>query len=80
MLFKRCGTLSEHTLTGDTPESYFEMLKREGKSAAEIRKVIHLHDVYWEDALALIHNHGGVEPRIQAGVLRSLEIIPCLWT
>jgi hypothetical protein len=69
----------EHVMTGDTPESYFEMLKREGKTAAEIREVIRQHDVYWEDALALIHDLGGVEPRIQASVRRSLEVIPHLW-
>jgi hypothetical protein len=69
----------EHVMTGDTPESYFEMLKRKGKTAAEIREVIRQHDVYWEDALALIHDLGGVEPRIQASVRRSLEVIPHLW-
>ncbi|MCP4541911.1 MAG: hypothetical protein GY832_32680 [Chloroflexi bacterium] len=69
----------EHTLTGDTPESYFEMLKREGKTMAELQAVVHEHDVYWEDALALVHDLGGVEPRIQGGVQRSLEVIPHLW-
>lgn len=69
----------EHTLTGDTPESYFEMLKREGKTAAELQEVIHEHNVYWNDALALVHDLGGVEPRIQGGVQRSLEVIPHLW-
>jgi hypothetical protein len=69
----------EYTLTGDTPESYFEMLKREGKTMAEIQEMVHEHDVYWEDALALIHDQGGVEPRIQGSVQRSLEVIPHLW-
>ncbi len=68
-----------HVMTGDTPESYFEMLKREGKTAAELQEVIHLHDVYWKDALALVHDLGGVEPRVQGGVRRSLEVIPHLW-
>lgn len=69
----------EHVTTGDTPESYFEMLKRLGQTDAELREVIRQHDVYWEDAVALIHDLGGVEPRIRAGVERSLEVIPHLW-
>ncbi len=73
------GIVKEHVTTGDTPESYFEMLKRLGQTDAELREVIRQHDVYWEDAVALVHDTGGVEPRIRAGVERSLEVIPHLW-
>jgi len=68
-----------YTLNGSTPESYFEMLRREGRTSAEIQEVIRRHDVYWEDAVALIRDLGGVEPYIQAAVQRSLETIPRLW-
>ena len=71
--------VKEHMLTGGTPESYFEMLEREGRTDAEVQEVIRRHDVYWEDAVALIHDLGGVEPRIQAAVQRSLDTIPRLW-
>jgi hypothetical protein len=69
----------EYVMTGDTPESYFEMLKRAGKTAAELQEVIHEHDVYWGDALDLVHDLGGVEPRVQGGVQRSLKVILRLW-
>ena len=65
------GIAKEHVTTGDTPESYFEMLKRLGQTDAELGEVIRQHDVYWEDAVALVHDTGGVEPHIQAGVERS---------
>ncbi len=69
----------EHLMDGRTAESYFEMLEREGKTDAEIQAVHHEHDVYWEDAMTAIRDLGGVEPRIQAGVERSLEMTPRLW-
>ena len=71
--------VEEYMLTGGTPQSYFEMLKREGRADSEIQEIIRRHDVHWEDAVALIHDGGGVEPYIQAGVERSLEVIPHLW-
>jgi hypothetical protein len=74
------GLVKEHVMDGRRPESYFEMLKRLGKTKTEIQEVIRQHDVYWESAIASIHSLGGVEPRIQAGVRRSLEVVPRLWT
>ena len=71
--------VKEYMLTGGTPGSYFEMLKREGRTDAEVQEVIRRHDVYWEDAVALIHGLGGVEPFVQAATRRSLETIPRLW-
>ncbi|MFQ6100458.1 MAG: zinc dependent phospholipase C family protein [Anaerolineae bacterium] len=71
--------VKEHVMTGDTPESYFEMLKRLGQTNAQLQGVICQHHVYWEDAVALVDDTGGVAPRIQAGVRRSLETIPRLW-
>jgi hypothetical protein len=69
----------EHVMAGDTPTSYFDMLKRQGRSNVEIQSVIHQHDVYWEAAMASIREFGGIEPRVQASVQRSLEMIPYLW-
>jgi hypothetical protein len=68
-----------HVLAGGTPASYFEMLTQQGKSDAEIEAVIHQHAVYWEAALASVHEFGGVEPRIRASVQRSLDVLPRLW-
>ena len=66
-------------LTGGTPGSNYEMLRREGRTGAEVQEVTRRHDVYWEDAVALIHDLGGVEPFIQTAIRRSLEKIPRLW-
>jgi hypothetical protein len=71
--------VEEYMLTGGTPGSYFEMLKREGRTDSQIQEVIRRHDVYWEDAVVLIHDLGGVEPIIHAAVEQSLEMIPRLW-
>lgn len=71
--------VKEYMLTGGTPGSYFEMLKREGRTDAEVREVIRRHDVYWEDAVVLIHDLGGVGSFIHAAIRRSLEKIPRLW-
>jgi len=54
-------------------------MRRLGKTDAEMQVVRHQHEVYWEDAVGLIqHYFGGVQPRIQAMVRRSLETIPRL--
>lgn len=71
--------VKEHVMDGRTPESYFQMLERAGKTSAEIQAVRREHDVYWEDAVTVIHDLGGAELRIQTGVQRSLEMAPCLW-
>ncbi len=69
----------KYVMDGGTPESYYEMLERAGKTSAEIQAVRHEHDGYLEEAMISIHDLGGVEPRIQAGVERSLEMAPRLW-
>jgi hypothetical protein len=68
-----------HVVNGKTPESYFEMLKRAGKTSAEIQAVRHQHDVHWQGAVALIQDGGGVEPYIQAATQRSVATLPRLW-
>ena len=56
------------------------MLRRLGKTGAEVHAVHHQHEVYWEDAVGLIQNHfGEIQPRIQAMIQRSLEMMPHLW-
>jgi hypothetical protein len=69
----------EYVMDGKTAESYFELLERAGKTDAEVQAVRDAHDVYLEDAVTAIHDLGGVEPRIQAAVERSLEMAPRLW-
>ncbi len=63
-------------LKGDSPESFFEMLARSGKDAAELQKVReHRH---WDAAVALIEQIGGVEAFVAEAVERALEVLPAL--
>lgn len=71
--------VKEPMMDGRTRESYFELLKRKGKTVAEVEAVRHQHVVHWEGAVALIRGWGGVEPCVQAGVRRSLDTLPRLW-
>jgi len=64
---------------GRSPEAYFEMLRRKGRSGAEIEAVRREHDLHWEDAVTLAQDLEGIEPFICAGVRRSLDVIPRLW-
>ena len=67
-------------IEGSLPETYFVMLERLGKPASEIQSVRQQLSQYQGDALAVIQTRlGGVEPRIQAMLKRSLEVLPCLW-
>ena len=63
---------------GDSPESFFEMLARSGKDAAELQKVREQHARHWDTAVALIEQVGGVEAFIMEAVERALEVLPAL--
>jgi hypothetical protein len=65
-------------LKGDSPESFFEMLARSGKVAAELQKVREQHVRYWDAAVALIEQVGGVEAFVAEAVARALEVLPAL--
>ena len=69
-----------HIMSGSTLYSALKMFKRMGKTSAEMQTVRHQHEVYWEHAVAFIQDDfGGVQPRIQAMVQRSLERMPLLY-
>ena len=63
---------------GDSPESFFEMLARSGKDAAELQKVREQHTRHWDAAVALIKQVGGVEAFVAEAVARALEVLPAL--
>ena len=65
-------------LKGDSPESFFEMLARSGKDAAELQKIREQHKRHWDAAVALIEQVGGVEPFVAEAVERALEVLPAL--
>ncbi len=68
-----------HVMDGRTAESYFEMIKRLGRTTAQVQAVRREHKVYWEDTVAWIAELGGVEPYILNAARRSLEVLPRLW-
>lgn len=65
-------------LKGDSPESFFEMLARSGKDAAELEKVREQHTCHWDTAVALIEQVGSVEAFVAEAVERALEVLPAL--
>jgi hypothetical protein len=65
-------------LKGDSPESFFEMLARSGKDTAELQKIREQHTRYWDEAVALIEQVGGVEAFVTEAVKRALEVLPAL--
>lgn len=72
--------VQDHVLDGHAPESFFELLLREGRSNAEVQAIRERHARYWDEALALIRDMGGVELYVQRAVRHSLEVMPRLWT
>ncbi len=65
-------------LKGDSPESFFEMLARSGKDAAELQRVREQHTCHWDAAVALVEQVGGVEVFVAEAVARALEVLPAL--
>ena len=71
--------IKPRAMNGSSIELRFEELRRLGKTDAEIQVARHEHEVYWDDAVALVQSFfGGVRPRVHAMVRRSLEIVPLL--
>jgi hypothetical protein len=68
-----------HARDPGRPDSYLSMLEHMGRSEAQVRQARRAHETHWDEALALIETVGGVEPRIDDAVARSLEILPRLW-
>jgi hypothetical protein len=65
-------------LKADSPESFFEMLERSGKDAVELQTIREQHARYWDAAVALIEQVGGVEGFVAEAVERALEVLPAL--
>jgi len=64
---------------GGTAEVYCKMLKRAGKTKEEIDTAYRHHDIYWDDARALIDDFlGGVEERIKSMTEHAFQQMPLL--
>ena len=68
-----------YALDGSSPESYFAMLARLGKTKADILRRRRRHERCWDDAIALLQDQGGIESQIQLAVRHALHILPHLW-
>jgi hypothetical protein len=79
VLSRMWAIVGPHALNGRTPESFYSMLERMGKSAAEVREVRKNHERYWEKAVAFVREQEGIESIVVSGAERSLEVIPRLW-
>jgi hypothetical protein len=73
------AVIGAHVLNGSTPQSYFEMLERDGITGAELEETRRQHEVYWSGAMSLIGNTGDVEPYVHNAVERSVQVMPQLW-
>ncbi len=71
--------VAPHVLDGAAPESFFELLARQGKSGAEIRLARRQHARYWDQALDLIRQAGGIQDYTQAAVEHSVREVSRLW-
>jgi hypothetical protein len=66
-------------LEGGKTAAYCELLRRLGKSEKDIERAQHQHEVYWDDAKALIEDFfGGVEHRIDAMTSHVFKQMPML--
>jgi len=68
-----------HALNGRTPESFYGMLKRMGKSETEIQAVRQNHERYWEEAVSFVREQEGIESIVASEIERSVEVVPRLW-
>ena len=68
-----------HLLDGRTYASYLELLARRGMPEFKIQEMGREHEQYWEQAVALVRDMGGVEPMVLACVERAIEMLARLW-
>jgi hypothetical protein len=73
--FERTWQIVQPYALENTPEAYFELRARQGQSAAEVDRVRQSHARYWELALTLIRDLGGVEPYLQLATEHALQAI-----
>jgi hypothetical protein len=64
---------------GGTPQDFFRFLARLGKAEAELGAVRLRHARYWDQALAMVRDAGGVERPVEDAVRRSVQVLPRLW-
>jgi hypothetical protein len=68
----------ERIMNGCPHELRIEMLRRMGKTNAQIEAARHEHETHWDAAVAFAQESGEVERIVDDGVRRSLEVLPRL--
>jgi len=69
-----------HVLGDSTLESFLELLRRLGKTDAELEAERRQHERHWQAAANFIErDFGGVPPRVEAMTQRALDTMPRLW-
>lgn len=66
-------------MDGSTPDSYIKMLALSGETDAELETTRKEHDLYCENAIAIIREAGGVNKYIRAATKRAVEVLLQLW-
>jgi hypothetical protein len=74
--FQTMWAITQPTLKlGDQPASYFMMLERAQTPAKELQATREAHATYWDAAVALIQQLGGVAPFIHKAVAHTMDIL-----
>jgi hypothetical protein len=79
--FQAMWEISKEWLMNGCPyELRVEMLRRMGKTEAQIEAARRERETHWDAAVAFAQESGEVERTIDRGVRHSLEVLPRLWT
>lgn len=78
--FQAMWEISEEWLINGCPyELRIEILRRMGKTEAQIEAARREREAHWDAAVAFAQESGEVEGTIDRGVRHSLEVLPRLW-
>ena len=69
----------EWILNGCPHELRIEVLRRMGRTTAQIEAACREHEMHWDTAVAFARESGEVERTVDLAVQRSLEVLPRLW-
>ncbi|MFH2046374.1 MAG: zinc dependent phospholipase C family protein [Pseudomonadota bacterium] len=78
-LLKMWEIIRSHIIYGSTPDSYIQLLALSGETEAELEKTRKEHDLYWEIAITIIREAGGVNKYIQTAIKRAVDVLPLLF-
>jgi hypothetical protein len=78
--FQAMWEISKEWMRDGCPhELYIEMLRRMGKTGAQVEAARREREAHWDAAVALAQETGEVERTVDRGVWHSLEVLPRLW-